>query len=82
MTFRLFKWFEDSHLKTIPGMSHILLCNEKTEKVTIDNVVLSSSVKDTFFGFSLDSELKFEKHLTGICNKANQKIYVLSRITS
>ena len=63
-------------------MSHILLCNTKTEKVTISDVVLSSSVEEKFFGITLDSELKFEKHLTGICNKANQKIYVLSRITS
>ena len=63
-------------------MSHILLCNTKTEKVTISDAVLSSSVEEKFFGITLDSELKFEKHLTGICNKANQKIYVLSRITS
>ena len=63
-------------------MSHILLCNTKTEKVAISDVVLSSSVEEKFFGITLDSELKFEKHLTGICNKANQKIYVLSRITS
>ena len=63
-------------------MSHILLCNTKTEKVTISDVVLSSSVEEKFFGITLDSELKFEKHLTGICNKTNQKLYVLSRITS
>ena len=28
------------------------------------------------------SELKLEKHVTGICNKASQKIHVLSTVTS
>ena len=46
------------------------------------DVVLSSSVEETLLGITLDSELKFEKHITDICNKVSQKIPVLSRITS
>ena len=48
----------------------------------INDVVLTSSVEEKLLGITLNSELKFEKHITDICNKASQKIHVLSRITS
>ena len=63
-------------------VSHFLLSNEKTEKVKINDVVLTSSIEEKVLGITLDSELKFEKYITDICNKASQKIHVLSRITS
>ena len=69
-------------MKANPGKSHILLSNKKTEKVKINDVVLTSSVEEKLLGITLDSELKFKKHITDICNKASQKIHVLSRITS
>ena len=69
-------------MKANPGKSHILLSNKKTEKVTINVVVLTSSVEEKLLGVTLDSELKFEKHITGICNRASQKMHILSRITS
>ena len=69
-------------MKDSLGKSHVLLSNKKTEKVKINNVVLTSSVAEKLLGISLHSELKFEKNIIGICNKASQKIHVLSRITS
>ena len=81
LAFRLFKRFENNHMKANPGKSHILLSNKKTEKVKkINDVVITSSVEEKLLGITLDSELKFEKHITDICNKASQKIHVLSRI--
>ena len=61
---------------------HILVSNKKTEKVKINDVVLTSSVQEKLLGITLDSEFKFEKHITDISNKASQKIHVLPRITS
>ena len=69
-------------MKPNPGKSHIMLSNKKTEKVKINDVVLNSSVEEKLLGITLDSELKFEKLITGICNKTSQKIHVLSKITS
>ena len=74
--------FKNNHMKANPGKSHILLSTKKTEKVKINDVALTSSVEEKLLGITLDSELKFEKHITDICNKASQKIHVLSRITS
>ena len=62
---------ENNHMKASPGMSHILQNNKKTEKVTINGVVLTTSVEE-----------KLEKHIPGTCSKASQKIHILSRITS
>ena len=48
-------------MKANPGNSHILLSNKKTEKVKINDVVLTSSVEEKLLGITLDSELKSEK---------------------
>ena len=56
-------------MKANPGKSHILLSNKKTEKVAINDAVLNSSVEEKLLGITLDSELKFESHITGVCNK-------------
>ena len=80
--FRLLKWFENNHMKAKPGKSHILLSNKKTEKVMINNVVLTSSFEEKLPGITLDSKLKFKTNITGMCNKASQKIHDLSIITS
>ena len=69
-------------MKANPGKSHILLSNKKMEKVRINVVVLTSSVKGKFLGITLNSELKVEKQIIGICDKVSQKTNVLSRITS
>ena len=74
LALRLFKWFENNHMKANPGKSHIWLNNKKTEKVKINDIVLNSSVEEKLLGITLDSELKFEKYITDICNKASQKI--------
>ena len=69
-------------MKANPGKSHILLSNKKKEKVKINNVVLTSSVEEKLLGIILDSEFKFEKHITHICNEASWKLHVLSGIPS
>ena len=73
LAFRLFKWFGNNHMKAIPGNSHILLSNKKTEKVKIKDVVLTSSVEEKLLGITLDSELKFENTLQTFVTKPVKK---------
>ena len=54
---------------------------KKTKKMTINNVVLTSNAEENLLGITVNSELKFEKHITRICNKTSQKIQTLFRIT-
>ena len=82
LAFRWLKFFENSHVKANPGKSHIFLSNEKTEKVPTNYVVLASSVQEELLNITLDCELKFGKHITGICKKVSQKMHVLCGITS
>ena len=58
-------------MKANPGNCYNLLSNKKTDKVEINDVVLTSSVEENLLGITLDSELKFEKHITDILNKAS-----------
>ena len=59
-------------MKVNPGKSHILLSSKKTEKVTIKDTVLKSSIEKKLLGITPDIESIFEKHITGICNKVSQ----------
>ena len=52
-----------------PVKFHILLSNKKTEKVTINDVILTSSAEEKLLCVTLNSELKFENHVTGTCKK-------------
>ena len=81
LAFRLSKWFVNNHMKAIPEKSHILLSNKKTEKVTINDSVLTSSVEDQLLGITIDYELKFEKHTTDICKNVSQKVQRLLKKT-
>ena len=67
-------------MKANSGKSHILLSDKKTEKVMINDVVLTSSVEEKLLGITLDSELKFEKNITGICNKFSQSNKVSNKV--
>ena len=49
--------------------------------MTINEAELISSVEEKLISITLDLEPKFEKRITGVCNKASQKASVLSKIT-
>ena len=56
------KCFENSHIKGNPRNSYIFLSNAKTEKVTINDVLLTSSVQEKLLDITLDCELKLGKY--------------------
>ena len=56
LAFRLFKWFENNHMKVNPGKSHILLSNKQTEKLKINDVLLKSRAEEKLLGITLDPE--------------------------
>ena len=66
---KLFRWFKNNHLKANPGKSHILLSSKKPEIVCVDGISLAASSHEKLLGVIIDSELKFENHITEICLK-------------
>ena len=48
------------------------ICNER----------LSSTFSENFLGIKTDNKLTLEEHVEGLCNKASQKVSVVTRISS
>ena len=42
---------------------------KKTEKVTINEIALTSNIQEKLLGITFNFELKFEKHITSTCKK-------------
>ena len=70
---KLFLWFKNNHLKANPGKSHILLSSKKPEIVSVDGISIAASPHEKLLGVTIDSELKFENHITEICLKVSKK---------
>ena len=79
---KLFLWFKNNHLKANPGKSHILLSSKKPEIVSVDGISIAASSHEKLLGVIIDSELKFENHITELCLKVSKKINALCRISS
>ena len=80
---KLFRWFENNHLKANPGKSHILLSTKKPEIVSIDDLIsLTTSSHEKLLGLTIDSELKSENHITELCLKVSKTLSILCRISS
>ena len=79
---KLFLWFKNNHLKANPGKSHILLSSKKPEVVSVDGISVAASFHEKLLGVVIDSELKFENHITDKCLKVSKKINTLCRISS
>ena len=73
---KLFHWFQYNHLKANPGNYHLLLSSKTPTDVSIGDVSIKTSTKETLLGILIDSELSFDQHISSICSKANKK-YIL-----
>ena len=79
---KLFLWFKNNHLKVNPGKSHILLSSKKLEIVSVDGISIAASSHEKLPGVIIDSELKFENHISEICLKVSKKVNAVCRISS
>ena len=72
-------WFEDNYMKLNTDKCHLLISGHKYEhqwaQLDRDKVWEENEVKLT-----IDSELKFDSHISNICLKANKKLSVLCRL--
>ena len=72
-----FRCYEDNHMKTNPGISHVLLSYNTRRVVSFDNVQITSSLGKKMLGLTFDLELKFEEHISTSCNIVIKKILML-----
>ena len=79
---KLFHWFQYNHLKANPAKCHLLLCSKTSTDVSVGEASLTTSIKETLLVILVDSELRFDQHVSSICSKASKKLHALEHITN
>ena len=70
----LFEWLRNNCLKANPDKSHLILSKvDQSNFATTDGHEIQNSQRVKLLGITIDSELKFDMHLSKICKKASQK---------
>ena len=77
------RWFENNYMKLNTDKCRLIVSGYKHEQVWAnigkDLIWESNDVK--LLGVTIDRDLKFVKHVLKFCNKANQKLIGLFRMT-
>ena len=60
-------------MKANPGKCHVTLSSDTQREIRFGNTSVASSISEKLLGITLDSELKFEEHISEICNIVNTK---------
>ena len=63
------------------GKSHFLVSPYEKIRLKILGCTVDSGPSEELLRITIDSELTFNKHITSLCSKANQKRRALARIT-
>ena len=60
-------------MKTNPEKKNVLLISNMQWVVPFDDLQITLSLSEKLLGTTFDSELKFEMHISKICNIVNKK---------
>jgi len=77
-------WFEANYMKMNAEKCHLLVSGHKHEQMfaNIGNNKIYEEKKVKLLGVTIDNELKFDSHVSDLCNKANRKLSALIRMSS
>ena len=64
-------------MKVNPGKCHYLLSTKNAIDVHLERVCITSSSCEKLLGITIDSDLKFDKHISDLCDKVSKKINAL-----
>ena len=75
-------WFQVNSLKANPGQFQFMIPGDKnnTFVLNIHNNEIKNSSEVELLGVTIDSQLKFKKHINSLCRKASYKLHALRRI--
>ena len=78
----LMNYFKNNYFKGNPDKFHMLLsCSNNDLSINVDNYTIVNSNCVKLLGIKIDSKLKFDAHVEGICKKASQKLHALGRVS-
>ena len=61
---------------------HLLLSTQEEANIQIANTTIKCSQSEKILGIILDNQLKFDKHVQDICQKASRILNALARVTN
>ena len=72
-------WFEMNYKKLNTGKCHLLISGNKNEYIwaKLDEDIVWESNDVEFLRVTIDNNLRFDKHISNICLKANRKFSAL-----
>ena len=79
------QWFRDNSMIVNPEKFQAIIIDRKnpknnSQKLTIDEKVITSSENVTLLGLEVDSKLNFDEHISKLCNKSAGRLNELWRI--
>ena len=75
------QWFHNNEMKSNDDKCHLIIANKENEFIKIGSEVIQSSESVNLLGITIDKNLNFTDHVTGLIKKGNQKLYALARIS-
>ena len=82
VTQKLFTWFANNQMKSNYDKCHLLLSTQEEANIQIANTTIKCSQSEKMLGIILDNQLKFDKHVENICQKASRQLNALARVTN
>ena len=75
-------WFKMHYMKLTTDKCHLLILVGKHEQMWAKLVkyIVWESNNAKLIGITIDNNLKFDKHASNICSKANRKLRALTRV--
>ena len=82
----LLEWFKVNEMKSNDDKLHLIVNNtnknySSTGCIYIQNEFIESEDSVKLLGVTIDSKLRFKKHVTDLIKKGNQKLHALARIS-
>ena len=77
------EWFYENYMVLNPDKCHFLTLgfNEPFADFSFKNTIIKNATEEKTLEIVIDNNLNFKSHMKKICEKTNQKLSTLSRIS-
>ena len=77
------EWFYENYMVLNPDKCHFLTLgfNEPFADFSFKNTIIKNATEEKTLEIVIDNNLNFKSHMKKICEKANQKLSALARIS-
>ena len=75
-------WFRINEMKSNDDKCHLIVSNKETLAITLGKEIIHSNDSVDLLGITIDKNLNFTDHISNLCNKGNQKLHALARISN